>query len=139
MSVVQLAGMFFWLLRWSCCLSCAVQHRTISDFLLLCSVGIKPPGIEVRFKDVFIETSVYTNVSRNLPSILNAYRGVVEVSSSPFLHISCTSWHVITQHLSAVFHELQQAVPLYGHTDTHSSLQALQCLTAPGQPAVMPG
>ena len=49
---------------------------------MLCSVGIRPPGIEVRFKDIFIETSVYTNVSRNLPSILNAYRGAVEVSSS---------------------------------------------------------
>ncbi len=45
----------------------------------LCSVGIKPPGIEVRFQDIFIETSVYTNVSRNLPSILNAYRGFFEV------------------------------------------------------------
>ena len=48
---------------------------------MLCSVGIRPPGIEVRFKDIFIETSVYTNVSRNLPSIFNAYRGAVEVST----------------------------------------------------------
>ena len=46
---------------------------------MLCRVGIKPPGIEVRFQDIFIETSVYTNVSRNLPSILNAYRGFFEV------------------------------------------------------------
>ena len=52
------------------------------SFPVLCSVGIKPPGIEVRFKDIFIETSVYTNVSRNLPSILNAYRGAVEVRNS---------------------------------------------------------
>ena len=47
--------------------------------LLVFRVGIKPPGIEVRFQDIYIETSVFTNVSRNLPSILNAYRGFFEV------------------------------------------------------------
>ena len=50
--------------------------------MVIRSVGIKPPGIEVRFKDIFIETSVYTNVSRNLPSVLNAYRGAIEVSAT---------------------------------------------------------
>ena len=67
--------------------SCAKHVRQIKFWsvklkallLLLCRVGIKPPGIEVRFQDIFIETSVYTNVSRNLPSILNAYRGFFEV------------------------------------------------------------
>ena len=55
----------------------------------LCSVGIKPPGIEVRFKDIFIETSVFTNVSRNLPSVLNAYRGGVEVGSRSMIVLRC--------------------------------------------------
>lgn len=76
MLVVQLPAMLI------CSLGCAVHRGTDIPFPVLCSVGIKPPGIEVRFKDIFIETSVYTNVSRNLPSILNAYRGAVEVSSS---------------------------------------------------------
>ena len=61
---------------------CAGYRGTNVHISFLCSVGIKPPGIEVRFKDIFIETSVYTNVSRNLPSVFNAYRGAVEVSCS---------------------------------------------------------
>ena len=75
MFVLQLPAMLI------CSIGCAVHTGTNVPFSFLCSVGIKPPGIEVRFKDIFIETSVYTNVSRNLPSILNAYRGAVEVSS----------------------------------------------------------
>ena len=70
-------------LRHTCSRWCG-PFLCLAAFFVLCSVGIKPPGIEVRFKDIFIETSVYTNVSRNLPSILNAYRGAVEVSGSVF-------------------------------------------------------
>ena len=42
---------------------------------------------------MFIETSVYTNVSRNLPSILNAYRGFFEVSQQL---IFCYVVYVVT-------------------------------------------
>lgn len=37
------------------------------------------PSVEVRFKDLYIETSLYIDTQRNLPTILNAYRGALEV------------------------------------------------------------
>lgn len=37
------------------------------------------PTVEVRFENLYIETSLYTDTERNLPTILNAYRGALEV------------------------------------------------------------
>lgn len=48
--------------------------------LLVCSVGIELPTVEVRFENIHIETSLYTDTERNLPTILNSYRAGLEVS-----------------------------------------------------------
>ena len=37
------------------------------------------PAVEVRFEGLHIETEVYAETGRNLPTILNAYRAVLEV------------------------------------------------------------
>jgi len=37
------------------------------------------PTVEVRFKDLYIETALYTDTERNLPTILNSYRSALEV------------------------------------------------------------
>ncbi|KAK9820341.1 hypothetical protein WJX72_009201 [[Myrmecia] bisecta] len=36
------------------------------------------PSVEVRFENLHVETSVYASTARNLPTILNSYRNVVE-------------------------------------------------------------
>lgn len=36
------------------------------------------PSVEVRFEDLHIETSVYTESGRNVPNVLNAYRDIFE-------------------------------------------------------------
>ncbi len=47
-------------------------------------VGMELPEVEVRFENLTIESSVYVG-SRALPSVLNAYRNVIEVSISSFV------------------------------------------------------
>lgn len=49
----------------------------------LCRVGMGYPSVEVRFENLSAEASVHTNTSRNLPSVLNAYLNIAEVSSLP--------------------------------------------------------
>lgn len=48
--------------------------------LELCRVGVGYPSVEVRFEKLSAEASVHT---RNLPSVLNAYLNIAEVSSLP--------------------------------------------------------
>lgn len=42
-------------------------------------VNLELPTVEVRFEDLHIETEVYAETSRQLPSLLNAVRGIFEV------------------------------------------------------------
>ncbi|KAK9865751.1 hypothetical protein WJX84_008454, partial [Apatococcus fuscideae] len=44
----------------------------------MAKVGIRQPSVEVRFENLTAEAAVHTNVSRNLPSVLNAYLNVAE-------------------------------------------------------------
>ena len=37
------------------------------------------PSVEVRFENLHIETSLYSESGRNLPTIFNAYRNAFEV------------------------------------------------------------
>ena len=46
---------------------------------LVCRVDMQVPAVEVRFEGLHIETEVYAETGRNLPTILNAYRAVLEV------------------------------------------------------------
>lgn len=48
----------------------------------------RPPTVEVRCQNVQVEADVFADQSRNLPSIINAYRDVVEVIYA-FLGIFC--------------------------------------------------
>ncbi len=108
--------------------------------LLNCRVGIRPPGIEVRFQDIFIETSVYTNVSRNLPSILNAYRGFLEVSQQSTF---CYVVHVVlTQARSVNGVVSAPAVTIATHSQKviwhHASSPECSCLAVWNQLASCP-
>lgn len=47
----------------------------------LCRVGIELPAVEVRFQNLHVETSFYTESGRNLPTICNAYRAALEVTT----------------------------------------------------------
>ena len=40
---------------------------------------MRPPSVEVRFKDLYVETQVYADLSRNLPSVIGFYRESIEV------------------------------------------------------------
>ena len=40
---------------------------------------MEQPAVEVRFQSLHVETSLYTESARNLPTILNAYRDALEV------------------------------------------------------------
>ncbi len=42
-------------------------------------VGMELPSVEVRFENLHVETSVYRESGRNLPTIFNAYRDGLEV------------------------------------------------------------
>lgn len=48
-------------------------------------VNLELPIVEVRFENLHIETEVYAETSRQLPSLWNAVRSSVEVSS----HMGC--------------------------------------------------
>ena len=48
---------------------------------LHCRVGMRPPSVEVRFKDLYVETQVYADLSRNLPSVIGFYRESIEVGA----------------------------------------------------------
>ena len=41
---------------------------------------MRPPSAEVRFKDLYVATEVYADLSRNLPSVIGFYRECIEVS-----------------------------------------------------------
>lgn len=45
----------------------------------LCRVGLRQPSAEVRFRDLYVETQVYADLSRNLPSVIGFYRQCIEV------------------------------------------------------------
>ena len=53
-------------------------------------VSLRRPSVEVRFKNLNVETEVYADLSRNLPSILNAYREAFEVLLSPSFSFFCS-------------------------------------------------
>ena len=40
------------------------------------------PSVELRFQNLHIETSLYSESGRNLPTIFNAYRNAFEVRAS---------------------------------------------------------
>lgn len=40
---------------------------------------MRPPSVEVRFKDLYVETEVYADLSRNLPSVIGFFRECIEV------------------------------------------------------------
>ena len=42
-------------------------------------VGLRLPAAEVRFRDLYVETQVYADLSRNLPSVIGFYRECIEV------------------------------------------------------------
>ena len=54
---------------------------------MCCRVGIELASIEVRFENLSVESSVYVG-SRALPTVLNSYRNVLDVSSSRY--VTCT-------------------------------------------------
>ena len=45
-------------------------------------VNLELPGVEVRFEDLHIETEAYAETGRQLPSLFNAVRSAVEVSTA---------------------------------------------------------
>jgi len=59
--------------------------------LLLRRVGIEQPAVEVRFQNLHVETSLYMESSRNLPTILNAYRGALEVTTHVLVSACCAT------------------------------------------------
>jgi hypothetical protein len=52
-------------------------------------VQLDLPSVEVRFEDLHIETSVYTESGRNVPNVLNAYRDIFEWA---FLKVRTLPW-----------------------------------------------
>ena len=59
-------------------------------------VGMEQPSVELRFQNLHIETSLYSDSGRNLPTVFNAYRNVFEVSSA-----MAASWHMASVHVAA--------------------------------------
>ena len=47
---------------------------------------MEQPSVELRFQNLHIETSLYSESGRNLPTIFNAYRNAFEVSIHPQWH-----------------------------------------------------
>ena len=47
---------------------------------------MRPPTVEVRFQDLTVQTSVYAELSRNLPSVMGFYRECMEVGPVWRLH-----------------------------------------------------
>lgn len=58
-----------------CTSTCAEWHL----YVLWCRVGLELPTVEVRFEGVQVETEVFRETSRNLPSLYNTLRNSVEV------------------------------------------------------------
>ena len=44
-----------------------------------CRVGMRHPTVEIRFTELHVETEVFADLSRNLPSMLRAFRDPIEV------------------------------------------------------------
>lgn len=51
-------------------------------------VGCRPPAVEVRCESLRVEADVFADQSRNLPSIINAYRDCFEVHNLPVVSFS---------------------------------------------------
>lgn len=77
--------------------------------LLVGSVGIELPTVEVRFENIHIETSLYTDTERNLPTILNSYRAGLEVSlsSSTFAFHQSVSLHKTLDCMNKLIHRIE--------------------------------
>jgi len=60
---------------------CLLQHN-LDNMPVGCRVGLRPPSAEVRFRDLYVETEVYADLSRNLPSVIGFYRELIEVGLS---------------------------------------------------------
>ena len=58
--------------------ACKVRQPALSA--LCCRVGIELASVEVRYENLNVESSVYVG-SRALPTVLNSYRNVLDVSS----------------------------------------------------------
>ena len=54
---------------------------------LCCRVGIELASVEVRFENLNVESAVYVG-NRALPTVLNSYRNVLDVSKSRY--VTCT-------------------------------------------------
>lgn len=48
--------------------------------LMYCRANVSPPTATIRFVDLTVETEVFADLSRNLPSILRAIRDPIEVT-----------------------------------------------------------
>jgi hypothetical protein len=51
-----------------------------------CRVNLDLPTVEVRVEDLHIETEVYAETGRQLPSLFNALRSFVEVCGNARTH-----------------------------------------------------
>ncbi len=74
--------------------------------------GCPSPTIEVRFDGLRVEAEVFADQSRNLPSILNAYRDTIEVCAS-FIHE-----RVLPMALSSLFPSLFPPVSIRSSPDS---------------------
>ena len=62
------------------CMQALAGMRNVSTCLWChtCRVDVALPSVEVRFEGLHIETEVYAETSRQLPSLFNAVRGLLE-------------------------------------------------------------
>ena len=70
-----------WPLRWKATRKaglCGSNPRGLCTDVRPCRVNLALPTVEVRFEDLHIETEVYAETSRQLPSLPNAVRGIFE-------------------------------------------------------------
>ena len=91
-------------------------------------MGIELPTVEIRFENIHIETALYTDTGRNLPTILNSYRAALEVRPSNAirtLHRAGPVQSTVLGHIDRPFatHLLGQPDPLTLHRfmNPHSS------------------
>lgn len=47
--------------------------------------GIRQPRVEVRFEGLHVETEVFSDAARNLPSVIGMYRDLAEVPPPPLI------------------------------------------------------
>ena len=100
--------------------------------LLLCSVGIELPAVEVRFQNLHVETSHYTESGRNLPTILNAYRGALEVTTRRLAMPCCATMSMSQLGVGLPWRRVvskQSAQPALATVLTHSAGFSIQMIT----------